>query len=407
MSLNMKGHVCHNWNPLARRSCLHSFPHSFKPSSGKAVRRQRGHGTTVASSGATELRELGSSGLKVPACCLGTMTWGKQNTEAEAHEQLNYAFDQGINFLDTAEMYPVPPAPEVQGRTDKYIGTWLKGVQRDKVILATKVAGYGNPWIRGGKDTDTITRVSPSQIEQSVDESLERLGTDYVDLLQVHWPDRHVALFGAQQFNPDSARWETDIPFEEQLQGLAAVVKSGKVRHIGVSNETSYGVMKFVQAAKDLGLPRIVSIQNNYSLLVRLPYDTNLGEVCHPKNENVGLLAYSPLAGGVLTGKYIDGNASKDCRLNLFEGYMARYNASPARAAVAEYCKLAKKYEVTPTQLAIAWCNQRWTTTSTIIGATKMDQLKENIGAFDVKLPEEAFKDIEELHATFKDPARL
>ncbi|EFN59433.1 hypothetical protein CHLNCDRAFT_48483 [Chlorella variabilis] len=301
------------------------------------------------------------------------MTWGMQNTEQEAHQQLSAAWNEfGLNFMDTAEIYPVPPAAETQGLTERYIGSWLKagGAKREDVVLATKVSGYGRqPYLReGGK----LPRVDADNIEYALNRSLERLGTDYVDLLQIHWPDRYVPLFGAQSYNAAQER-EGDIPFEEQLRGLERVVQAGKVRHIGVSNETSYGVMRFIQAAEQLGLPRVVSIQNSYSLLTRGGYETDLAEVCAPRQCNAR--------------------------------YMARYNQSLAKQAVGEYVEVAKRHGLTPAQLALAWCNSRWFMASVIIGATSMEQLRENVGAFSVELSPECLADIDAVYRRYKDPA--
>ena len=299
--------------------------------------------------GASERVVLGESDLSVSRCCLGTMTWGQQNTEAEAHEQLDFAFENGINFVDTAEIYPVPPVKETQGLTDRYIGSWLAGRQnRDKIVLATKVSGYGRQsYLR--KDGST-PRVNEKNIVESVDVSLQRLGVDHVDLLQVHWPDRYVHLFGAASYDASLERPD-DVPFEEQLRGLEKVIQAGKVRYIGVSNETSYGVMKFSQLAESMGLPKIQTIQNSYSLISRSLFETDLAEVCAPRQCNVSLLAYSPLAGGALTGKYVTDDESKiaNSRFTLFEGYMKRYQQSIGREAVAEYCNLAKRHDLTPT----------------------------------------------------------
>lgn len=350
-------------------------------------------------------KKLGDSSLLVSECCLGTMTWGCQNTEDEAHEQLSYAFDLGINFMDTAEMYPIPPNKETQGLTDKYIGTWLKkGLhKREDIVLATKVSGYSDQrsYIRG----DTL-RVRPDQISASVDASLQRLGVDYVDLLQIHWPDRYVPLFGdAPPYDPSKERPD-DVPFEEQLRGLQKVVEAGKVRYVGVSNETSWGVSQFHAAAKaDSSLPMVQTIQNSYSLLVRTAFETDLAEVCAPRQANVSLLAYSPLAGGSLSGKYISGDAGDGARFTRFPGYMERYNQSLAREATIEYMKIAEKYGLTPSQLALAWCRSRWFVGSTIIGATSMQQLKENVMAFDIDLSEECHADIDAVYRRYKDPA--
>lgn len=368
-------------------------------SSRKIGCRATGHG------GASERVVLGESDLSVSRCCLGTMTWGQQNTEAEAHEQLDYAFENGINFLDTAEIYPVPPVKETQGLTDRYIGSWFASRQnRDKVVLATKVSGYGRQsYLR--KDGST-PRVNEKNIVESVDASLERLGVDHVDLLQVHWPDRYVPLFGAASYDASLERPD-DVPFEEQLRGLEKVIQAGKVRYIGVSNETSYGVMKFSQLAESAGLPKIQTIQNSYSLIARSLFETDLAEVCAPRQCNVSLLAYSPLAGGALTGKYITDDESKiaKSRFTLFEGYMKRYQQSIGREAVAEYCNVAKLHGLTPTELALAWCNSRWFVSSTIIGATTMDQLKENIASFDVQLSEECAYDVGNVYKRYRDPS--
>lgn len=349
---------------------------------------------------ATDRVQLGQSDLMVSVCCLGTMTWGKQNTEQEAHEQLSYAFDYGLNFMDTAEMYPVPPTKDTQGLTDKYIGSWMKNQKRDGIVLATKVAGYGqhNTYLR---DNGQTVRVTKDQIVESVDKSLARLGTDYIDLLQIHWPDRYVPLFGGGAYDIANER-EGDIPFEEQLRGLEEVVKAGKVRYVGVSNETSYGVSEFVHAAKAAGLPRIQTIQNVYHLIQRGSFETDLAETC--RRHQVSLLAYSPLAGGVLSGKYLQPHPPAEARLNLFPGYMERYNKSQARTATEEYVKVAQKHGLTPTQLALAWCRSRWFVASSIIGATSMPQLKENLEAFSISLSQEAIDDVNAVYKRFRDP---
>ncbi|KIZ07436.1 Aldo/keto reductase family [Monoraphidium neglectum] len=363
--------------------------------SGTSARRS----AAVCRAAATDRVKLGGSDLEVSTCCLGTMTWGKQNTEAEAHEQLSYAFDAGLNFLDTAEMYPVPPAKETQGRTDLYIGSWLKTgrVKREDVVIATKVSGYSvqNSYVRSPPET---TRVTKAQIKASVDASLQRLGVDHVDLLQIHWPDRYVSLFGAPTYDIANER-EGDVPFEEQLRGLEDVVKAGKVRYVGVSNETSYGVSEFAWAAKTLGLPKIQTIQNCYHLLCRTAYETDLAETC--RRHDVSLLAYSPLAGGALSGKYLTRDAPKEARFNLFPGYMERYYQSLARSATEEYAELAKKHGLTPTQLALAWCRSRWFVRSTIIGATSLPQLKENLDAFSVELSPEVIEGVNQLYKKY------
>ena len=303
----------------------------------------------------------------------------------------------------TGDFFPSlspPPHPPLQGDTERIIGSWFKATgARDKIVLATKVAGYGNEYLR---PADGKTRITKKQILAAVDSSLARLGTDFIDLYQIHWPDRYVPLFGAGAF--DEALMRESVSFEDQMEGMRAAVDAGKVRYWGVSNETTWGVSAFLRLA-EAGLgPRIVSIQNSYSLLVRSAYETDLAEACAAVNGNVGLLAYSPLAGGVLSGKYIDGSAAANSRLNLFQGYMERYNKSLARQAVAEYAAVATKHGLTPTQLALGWCAGRWNVASSIIGATTMDQLKANLAAFDVVLSEEVLEDVERVYQRFRDP---
>lgn len=281
-------------------------------------------------------------------------------------------------------------------------------MDRSKVILASKVAG-NSPNLtympgRNGKPT----QVSKDQIEVSVDESLKRLGTDYIDLLQIHWPERYVPLFGSGSYNISLER--EAVSFEEQLLALEGLVKAGKVRFIGLSNETPYGIMKFKQTAKELGISaQIVSIQNSYSLIVRSDFENGLSEVCSPRHENVGLLAYSPLAGGILTGKYARDDCPPTSRLNLFPGYMGRYKQSLAQQAVAEYCTIAEKAGLTATELALAWCYKQPLVASSIIGATSMQQLKENIGAFGNmdKITDEVVFLIEDVYKRFRDPAKV
>ncbi|KAA0036042.1 protein tas [Cucumis melo var. makuwa] len=354
-----------------------------------------------------QYRKLGDSDLQISEVTLGTMTFGQQNTETEAHEQLSYAYEHGINIIDTAEAYPVPMKQETQGRTDIYIGNWLKSKPRDKIILATKVCGYleRSTYLR---ENAKAIRVDRSNIRESVEKSLKRLNTDYIDLLQIHWPDRYVPLFGT--FVYDSSKWRPSVPFIEQLKAFQELIDEGKIRYIGVSNETSYGVMEFVHAAKIEGLPKIVSIQNNYSLINRCRFEVDLVEVCHPNNYNVGLLGYSPLGGGTLSGKYLDVNYqdSGKGRLSLFPGFMDRYNKSIAKEAITEYVQLAKKYGLTPVQLALGFARDRPFMTSSIIGATSMDQLKEDLDAFTMTerpLPAEVLEDIEATFRRYKDPA--
>ncbi|EYU32556.1 hypothetical protein MIMGU_mgv1a009616mg [Erythranthe guttata] len=335
------------------------------------------------------------------------MTFGEQNTEKEAHEQLNYAFERGINALDTAEVYPIPIKEETQGRTDVYIGNWLKSQPRDKVILATKVAGYSerSSYLR---ENSEVVRVDAANIKESVEKSLKRLNTDYIDLLQIHWPDRYVALFGSYFYDP--SRWRESVSFVEQLRGFQELINQGKVRYIGVSNETSYGVMEFVNAAKVEGLPKIVSIQNSYSLLVRCKFELDLVEVCHPNNCNIGLLAYSPLAGGALSGKYLDitSEAAKTGRFQLFPGYMERYNKSISKEATTKYLEVAEKHGLSLVELALAFARDRSFVTSSIIGATSIEQLRQDIDAFlttERPLSPQVVADVENVFKRYKDPA--
>ncbi len=337
---------------------------------------------------------LGRTDLNVSRICLGTMTWGQQNTEAEAHEQLDYAVAQGINFIDTAEMYPVPPMAETQGRSEQYLGTWLKAHgNRDRVVVATKVIGPGMfPWIRGGP------RLTREHVLAACDTSLRRLQTDYLDLYQVHWPERGTNYFG--HLNYPYPRRESATPLEETLSALAELVKQGKVRYIGISNETPWGVAEYLRLAREGGLPRVESIQNPYSLLNR-SFEVGLSEFSH--REQIGLLAYSPLAFGVLSGKYLDGARPSTGRLTLFERF-SRYNGEHAAAATREYVGLAKAHGLDPAQMALAFVNTRPFLVSTIIGATTMEQLRNNIGSIDIKLPEAVAKGIEAIHARYTIP---
>jgi len=354
-----------------------------------------------------EYSQLGDSDLVVSRVCMGTMTFGKQNTLEEGVEQLDLAWDQfGINFLDTAEMYPVPTDAETQGSTDRTVAAFLKKRKRDDVVLATKVAGRSDRinWLREDGSTTVVNR---KQILESVDASLTRLGTDYIDLLQIHWPDRYTGgLFGQPDFLPSMKRESTS--FEEQLSTLKELVDSGKVRYIGVSNETPFGVCSMVEMAKrDPSLySKIVSIQNSYSLLVRKDYEAGLAEACY--EHDVGLLPYSPLAGGVLTGKYAKGekNVPPNSRLTLFAGFMDRYLAGQSHKATLRYMEIAEEVGLSPAELALSWCYHREHVASTIIGATSITQLKENIKAFDIKLDDETIKKIDGVYKEFTDPTK-
>ena len=348
-----------------------------------------------------EYKRLGSSDLLVSSICLGTMTYGQQNTIAEAHEQLDYAIAAGINFIDTAEMYPVPPKAETQGRTEKYIGEWLAKPnikqQRDKLIIATKIIGTGRnyKWLRD----DAIAALSRKNILQAVDDSLKRLQTDYIDLYQIHWPDRNVPIFGQVAFDPQQEREIVSIA--EQLETFAELIKLGKIRHLGVSNETAWGICEFSHIANKFGLPKILSIQNAYNLLNRT-FDSHLAEACY--REEVGLLAYSPLAFGHLSGKHVQGLATNS-RITLFANFGQRYNKVNVKAATAEYAAIAKKYNLSSTQLALAFVRSRWFVASTIIGATTMEQLKENIDSANIQLNSDILAEIDGVHARYFNPA--
>ncbi len=342
-----------------------------------------------------EYRRLGSSNLNVSALALGTMTFGEQNSEADAHAQLDFAVSRGINFIDTAEMYPVAPRAETVHRTESYIGTWLKRQQRDKLIVATKIAGpaRGFSWIR------STPRINREHITAAIDGSLRRLQTDYVDLYQIHWPDRYVPMFGATGYDVTLERDST--PIAEQLQVLAELVKEGKVRYIGVSNETPWGVSEFVRCAEQLGLPKIVSIQNAYHLMNRT-FESGLAEIC--RHTNIGLLAYSPLAFGWLTGKYLaDANAKG--RITLFPGFGQRYSKPNVPSATREYVRIAQESGLTPATMALAFARMRWFTSSVLLGATTLEQLKENLDSAEVTLSAEVLEKIEAVHRLYPNPA--
>jgi len=323
------------------------------------------------------------------------MTFGEQNSEAEAHEQLDLAVSLGVNFIDAAEMYPVPPRAETQGLTEGYIGSWLKHQRRNELVVATKIAGpsRGFAWIRNGP------HVNREHITAAIEGSLKRLQTDYIDLYQIHWPDRYVPMFGATSY--DIAEEHDTVPIAEQLQALADMVKAGKIRHIGLSNETPWGVSEFVKCAEKMGLPKIITVQNAYHLMNR-GFETGLAEVCH--HTKVGLLAYSPLAFGHLTGKYLaDPNASG--RITLFPGFGQRYAKPNVPAASKEYVRIAQEAGLTPATMALAFARTRWFTGSVIVGATNLHQLKENLDSADVVLSAEVLEKIEAVHKVYPNPA--
>lgn len=340
---------------------------------------------------------LPNTDIKVSKICLGTMTWGNQNTEAEGHEQMDYALEQGVNFFDVAELYPVPANAETYGDTERIIGTWFKKTgNRDKVILASKIAGGGDytAHIRYGG-------LSKKNIFDAIDKSLERLQTDYIDLYQLHWPNRSVNCFGVRDF-PYKAASDQIENYLEILEGLNELIKQGKIRQVGLSNETPWGTMKYLQTAQEFNLPRPVTIQNSYSLIHR-GYEVGMSEVS--MRENIGLLAYSPLAQGVLSGKYLNNQKPEGARGTLFPRFIARYKNEGSEKAVKKYLEIAKKHNLTLSELSLAFINQLPFVTSNIIGATKMDQLKENINSINVDLSDEIIKEIDAVHAEIPNPA--
>jgi aryl-alcohol dehydrogenase (NADP+) len=324
------------------------------------------------------------------------MTFGQQNSPQEAEEQLDLALERGINFIDAAEMYPVPARAETQGRTESIIGDWLSRRNRDSVIVATKIAGQGRPitWVRNGS-----LAVNRQNVRTAVEASLKRLKTDYIDLYQIHWPDRYVPMFGETQYRPEEERSAT--PIAEQLAAFADVIREGKVRYIGLSNETPWGVAEFSRVASQQDLPKVVSIQNAYNLLNRV-FDGGLAEAS--RRENVGLLAYSPLGFGLLTGKHLNGPAAGS-RLALFETFGQRYRGPNVDAATRAYTALAQELGTSPAKLALAFVRSRWFTSSTILGATTRAQLEENLASLDVSLDAAALASIDAIHARYPNPA--
>jgi aryl-alcohol dehydrogenase-like predicted oxidoreductase len=342
-----------------------------------------------------EYRKLGRTDLKVSALCLGTMTWGQQNTQADAHQQMDYAFGEGVNFFDTAELYPIPPQATTQGRTEEIIGSWLAARKtRDKIVLATKIVGNSqSTYFRGGQ----ISRLHREHIAQAVEGSLRRLRTDYIDLYQIHWPDRPIQVFGTLNYRHTD---DAGIPIEETLAALGGLVEQGKIRHIGISNETAWGAMTYLRAAEMKGLPRIVSIQNVYNLLSR-NFEHGLSEIAH--RESVGLLAYSPLAQGNLTGKYENGALPEGSRKQLFDR-MQRYETPNAAPAIAAYLKLAREHDLDPARMALQFVTTRPFVTSTILGATTLEQLKTDISSVHVTLAEEVLKAIDATNRVYTYP---
>lgn len=340
------------------------------------------------------IKKLGSSELEIPVITLGTMTWGNQNTEAEAHAQLDYAVDaRGLYFLDTAEMYPIPPSKKFQGRTETYIGNWLKKRgKRDDLIIASKVSVSDNIATR---DIGPRPRYDRKSIREAIEGSLKRLQTDYIDLYQVHWPERKSNFFGVRGVSHVDKN-ERFVPLEEVLFYMSELVDEGKIRYIGVSNESPWGVAEYLRASRDKSLPRIVSIQNQYSLTNRT-FEIGLSEMV--LRENIGMLAYSPLGFGVLSGKYLDGKKPDGTRLAIYtERINQRYNPKRAQQAIKRYVELAKDHGLAPATFALAFVTSREFVTSAIIGATNLEQLKENIDAGEVKLSDNILSEIEKIH---------
>ncbi|MDP5157423.1 MAG: aldo/keto reductase [Flaviramulus sp.] len=338
---------------------------------------------------------LPNTDIKVSKICLGSMTWGNQNTEAEGHAQLDYALEQGVNFIDTAELYPVPATAETSGRTSKIIGNWLKkSGNRDKVILASKIAGPGDytAHIR-------TTGFSKNAIEEAIDLELKRLQTDYIDLYQLHWPERQTNTFGTRDYihNPNDP-WIDN--FNEVLYALDTQINAGKIRNIGMSNEKAWGAMRYIEESKK-GLPRMITIQNAYSLINRV-FEGDMAEVS--LRENIGLLVYSPMAFGVLSGKYIKGVEAENARLKLFPRF-ARYSSENSTKAAKHYLKIAEENNITLAQMSLAFVNQQPFVTSNIIGATNLEQLKENIDSINLNLSDAVLKQINEVHAVIPNPA--
>jgi len=342
-----------------------------------------------------QTRKLGKTDIDVTLICLGTMTWGEQNTEQEAFEQLDYAVAEGINFIDAAEMYPVPPRAGTQGLTETYLGNWLaRRGRRDDLVIASKVAGPGNglTYLRNGP------RLTRNHIIEACDASLKRLQTDYIDLYQVHWPDRSTNFFGrlGYEHNPD----EQFTPIEETLEALDELVKAGKIRHVGLSNETPWGTMEYLRLARERGWPRVASIQNPYNLLNR-SFEVGMAEIAH--REQAGLLAYSPLAFGMLSGKYLGGKWPEKARMTLYKRF-SRYTSDRGMEATRAYVELARQHGLSPVQMALAYVSSRSFVTSNIIGATSMEQLRENIGSTRITLSSELQEAIEAIHQEFTYP---
>jgi aryl-alcohol dehydrogenase (NADP+) len=343
-----------------------------------------------------KLNRIGDSNLKVSEICLGTMTWGEQNSERDAHLQLDFALDHGINFIDTAEMYPVPPSARTYARTESYLGSWLAQQKRERLVIASKLAGPGRrEWVRGGR-----TALTRANITEALDDSLKRLRTDYLDLYQFHWPGRNVPMFGETRFDP--SKEAPAVAILEQVEAMAALIAAGKIRHYGLSNETTWGVCEFVRLARAHGLPPPLSIQNGYSLVNRR-FEGELAEASF--RDKVPLLAYSPLAMGMLTGKYAGGAKPPRARLALFADFGERYKREQVARAADEYHKLAQSRGLTVTEMALAFVRTRWFVVSTIVGATDLAQLKQNIDSVKVELDTDTLEGIDAIHRRYPDPA--
>ena len=345
-------------------------------------------------------RKLGNTDIDVSVICLGTMTFGEQNSQQEGFDQMDYAVERGVNFFDTAELYAVMPRKETYGKTEEIVGNWFQERKnRDKIILASKIASKsdGLEWIREGSKSLGFDK---KNMNAAIDESLKRLKTDYIDLYQLHWPERNVPKFGILDFEYDASDndWTT---VEEVLYNLDQLVKAGKIRYAGLSNETPWGVMKYLQLSKEKNLPRMMSIQNVYSLVNRI-FDIHNSEVSI--RENCGLLAYSPLAGGRLSGKYVGGKSPKKARYTLWPRRFSRHHTERGENAIEKYVNLANKYGIAPSTFANAFVNDRPFVTSNIIGATTMDQLKENIDSIEITLSKEVLKEIEDIHLSDPNP---
>jgi len=343
-----------------------------------------------------KINKLGESDLQVSEICLGTMTWGEQNSERDAHLQLDFALDHGINFIDTAEMYPVPPSARTYSRTESYFGSWLAKRKREQLVIASKVAGPGRrEWVRGGR-----TELTRANITEAVNDSLKRLQTDYIDLYQIHWPGRNVPMFGVTRFDP--SKEVPAVPILEQIEAMAGLIKAGKIRHYGLSNETTWGVCEFVRVAREHALPPPLSIQNCYSLVNRM-FDGELAEASF--REKLPLLAYSPLAMGMLTGKFAGGAMPPRSRLALFADFGERYKRKLVRTAAEEYCQFATSRGLTPAEMALAFVRTRWFVASTIVGATDLAQLKQNIDSVKVELDAETLAGIDAIHRRYPNPS--